>query len=246
MQTIFPLVMAETQPAVPSSGGTVVALVLLALGAYLIGSIPFGFLVARAKGVDIRTVGSRNIGATNVFRTLGKGPGILTFVLDVLKGYLPAALLPCLVLHLVPDLGWSEANLRLLGGLMAVVGHTRSVFLGFKGGKGVATSAGMLIGIAPGAVGIAFASWVVAFLVTRYVSVASILAAAVLGVLMWLSPFFVNLPTAVLLTLLALSVILRHHANIKRLLQGTESRFAFTKAQREAQRSASGKGKARS
>lgn len=230
-----------------SSNGThtAIAMVAVAVAAYLIGSIPFGFLVAKSKGVDIRTVGSRNIGATNVFRTLGKGPGILTFLLDVLKGYVSAALLPLLAAHLVPGMECDPANIRLIGGLFAVLGHTWSVFLGFKGGKGVATSAGMLIGIAPAAVAIAFGGWVVVFLLSRYVSAASILAAALLATLMWLPAFYVNALTATLLTCLALTVIIRHHANIGRLLKGTESRFALTKSQREAQKAQAGKNQVR-
>ena len=209
-------------------------MVLIAITAYLIGSVPFGYLVAKAKGIDIRQVGSHNIGATNVFRTIGKGPGILTFLLDVLKGYVCVAFIPLLVIQFVSCDGLDHANLRLVGGLMAVIGHTWSIFLGFKGGKGVATSAGMLIGISPGAVGIALAGWIIVFLLSRYVSVASILAAILLAILIWFEPFFVNLPTASLLTLLAAMVIIRHHANIGRLCHGTESRFAFTQAQRIA------------
>lgn len=207
--------------------------ILIAIVSYLLGSIPFGFLVAKAKGVDIRKVGSCNIGATNVFRTLGKGPGILTFVLDALKGFVSAFWIPALAVMLCG--GEVNSNMKLLGGLIAVVGHTWPLFLGFKGGKGVATSAGMLLGIVPAAVGIAFAAWVLFFLLTRYVSVASIVAAIILGSLVWIPKFYIGLPSAILLSLLALAVVLRHRSNMARLAKGRESRFSFTKAQRAAE-----------
>lgn len=211
------------------------AYILIAAASYLLGSIPFGFLVAKAKGVDIRKVGSCNIGATNVFRTLGKGPGILTFVLDALKGFVSTFWIPALAVMLCG--GEVNSNMKLLGGLIAVVGHTWPLFLGFKGGKGVATSAGMLLGIVPAAVGIAFAAWVLFFLLTRYVSVASIVAAIVLGSLVWIPKFYIDigLPSAILLSLLALAVVLRHRSNMARLAKGRESRFSFTKAQRAAE-----------
>lgn len=206
------------------------SIAIVAVVAYLAGSIPFGFLVARAKGIDIRTVGSRNIGATNVFRVLGRGPGVLTFLLDVLKGYVSAALLPAAAAAIAGAPPCSPSHFRLLGGVFAVLGHSWPVFLGFKGGKGVATSAGMLLGVAPGAVGLAFAAWIAVFLVSRYVSVASIAAAAVLAALTWAPRFRADALTSSLLSLLALAVIVRHRANIRRLLDGTESRFAPARA----------------
>lgn len=206
----------------------------VAVAAYLLGAIPFGFVVARSRGVDIRTVGSKNIGATNVFRSVGKPWGILTFILDLAKGFAGAALVPWLAMRLFGEDGASVApQLKLLGGIAAVIGHTWPVFLGFKGGKGVATSAGMLLAIAPAAVGIAFAAWVVVMLLSRYVSLSSIAAAAVLGVLVWFPRFCDYRLSAYILTALALVVIIRHHANIGRLLKGTESRFSFTKRQKE-------------
>lgn len=209
------------------------AYILIAAASYLLGSIPFGFLVAKTKSVDIRKVGSCNIGATNVFRTLGKGPGILTFVLDALKGFVSAFWIPSLAVMILG--GEVSANMKLLGGLCAVVGHTWPLFLGFKGGKGVATSAGMLLGIVPSAVGIAFAVWVLFFLLTRYVSVASIAAAIALGSLVWIPRFYIGLPSAILLSLLAIAVVLRHRSNICRLAKGRESRFSFTKKQKVAE-----------
>lgn len=200
---------------------------LIGVGAYLIGAIPFGLLIARSRGIDIRSVGSRNIGATNVFRCVGKSWGIATFILDMGKGWCGAVAIPALVAWL-PGVPSPEAiEWRLLGGVCAVIGHTWPVFAGFKGGKGVATSAGMLIGVAPAAAGLALALWLVVFIVSGIVSLASILAAAVLGVAIWFPPFCPAegplLPAV--MSLLALLVIVRHRANIRRLLNGTESRL---------------------
>ncbi len=204
-------------------------LLLAALAAYLLGSIPFGYLIARAKGVDIRTVGSHNIGATNVFRTLGKGPGLLTFALDFLKGFCAAFFVPRL-LHLAFG-GEASVVECLVAGAFAMVGHTWPLFLGFRGGKGVATGAGMLFAIAPAPAAIALATWIVVFVATRYVSVGSIVAALALAALVWVPRFRPGEHPAIpaVLTVLALLVVARHHANIGRLLKGTESRFSFSR-----------------
>ena len=118
------------------------------LAAYLLGAIPFGLLIARWRGVDIRAVGSRNIGATNVFRSVGKGWGIATFILDMGKGWCGAVAIPALAARLLDAPPQAPDAWRLLGGICAVVGHTWPVYLRFKGGKGVATSAGVLLGAA--------------------------------------------------------------------------------------------------
>jgi len=151
---------------------------LCGIAAYLVGSLPFGFLLARTKGVDIRRLGSGNIGATNVFRTVSKPLGLLAFLLDFAKGLCGVLLLPWLTGQLLgqPELAGSRA-LALFGGIMTVVGHNWTCFLGFKGGKGVATSAGMLLALTPPAVGVGLALWLVTFFTTRYVSLASIAAA---------------------------------------------------------------------
>ena len=199
---------------------------------YLLGAIPNGFLIARAKGIDIRTVGSGNIGATNVYRSVSKSLGILTFVLDAVKGAVPALVFPHLVSTLAnvmtPD--W----LPLLFGGLAIAGHTWPVYLGFKGGKGVATSAGALIGIAPAAMGIGVLCWLVALITTRFLSVASIVAAVSVPAAGWwlYSSRGVTLPVA--LTLLGALIIWRHKGNIKRLMSGTESRFEFKKKTSQA------------
>jgi glycerol-3-phosphate acyltransferase PlsY len=199
-----------------------------ALAAYLIGAIPFGFLVARMRGIDIRTVGSRNIGATNVFRSVGKGWGILTLLLDLAKGWVGAAIVPLLAAGLFPA-NEAVAELRLCGGVCAVIGHTWPVYLGFRGGKGVATSAGMLLGVAPQAAGVALAGWIITFLLGRYVSLASMTAALILGVAIWLEPFrpVGGWLTPVVLTLIAVLIIVRHRSNLARLRAGTETRLSL-------------------
>ena len=197
--------------------------------AYLMGSIPFGLIIGLARGIDVRTVGSKNIGATNVLRTVGRPWGILAFALDFGKGGAGAVLAPLLANAVcggapAPDIA------ALAGGLAAVAGHTWPVWLRFRGGKGVATSAGMLVAIAPAAVGIAFAVWLVVLIASRYVSLASISAAAALAVAIWLrashsAPHWWLVPA--LVTALAVLVIARHHTNIARLMSGTENRFSW-------------------
>lgn len=191
--------------------------------AYLLGAVPFGLLIGKLKGIDIRQHGSGNIGATNVLRVLGKPLGITTFILDALKGFVPSFVFPLLVQGAL-----DPGVLSVLGGAAAILGHNFPVFLGFKGGKGVATSAGVLIGIAPLAALIGLGAWAVLFFSFRYVSLASILAAAVVGIGgWWIYPGNRLLPAV--LSVLSTLVILRHRANITRLLNGTESRFVKKK-----------------
>ena len=190
--------------------------IVLSMGAYLLGAVPFGLLVAKSRGVDIRTQGSGNIGATNVLRVIGKGWGIFTFVLDALKGFVPAFVFPRLV-GLNPEWG-------VLFGIVAILGHSFPVYLNFKGGKGVATSAGMLLGVAPMAVLVGFVCWVLCMVFSRIVSLSSIVAAIAVAVAVWVldpNALVVN----VALTILAALVIWLHRANIGRLLNGTENRF---------------------
>jgi len=196
----------------------------LGFGAYLIGAIPFGLLIARLKGVDIRKVGSGNIGATNVMRSVGKPWGIATFACDALKGYLPAALFPALGATLSP--GFDSPELAsVVSGVCAILGHNFPVYLAFKGGKGVATSAGALIGIAPLGVAIGLAVWAVFFFAFRYVSLASIVAALSIIATAWIVYRAGGLLIPVTLSILGALVIYRHKANIARLLAGTEHRF---------------------
>lgn len=194
------------------------------LGAYLVGGIPFGFIIGRMRGVDVRTVGSKNIGATNVFRTVGKKWGLLAFLCDVLKGLLPTLAAKCWAADL-----WT--CLPLLVGVTSVVGHMLTPYMKFKGGKGVATAFGMLIGLVPALVGVAFALFVVVFASFNYISLASCSAAAFLAVTVWLPILgtrgYADLPQCVLVTVIALFVIWKHRSNIARLLSGTENKIYF-------------------
>lgn len=186
---------------------------------YLLGSLPFGWLVARAKGVDIFKEGSGNPGATNVKRVLGAKAGNTVLVLDILKGAAATAW-PLLPMLEAPR----PMVLQLIGVAAAVIGHSFSIFTKFRGGKGVATAAGGLFVLMPAACGIAAATWGIVFLAFRYVSLASILAAVAVITASWLLKYHVAI--SVIASVLGGFVILRHHENIKRLLNGTESKFA--------------------
>jgi acyl phosphate:glycerol-3-phosphate acyltransferase len=207
----------------------VAAYVFTAIVAYLLGSIPTGFLVAKAKGVDIRTVGSGNIGATNVFRSVGKPAGIFVLVFDGLKGYTACAWLPDLVRYFAPGYGISVATgsfydiLRIIGGISALLGHNYTCWLKFKGGKGIATSAGVLAALVPWAFIIILAVWIVVFAVSRYVSLASIAASVTLP----FAAYFTGSSLAIvgITAGMAVLAVYKHRANIQRLLAGTESRF---------------------
>jgi len=198
---------------------------------YLSGSIPFGYILVRIfQGIDVRSIGSGNIGATNVARTGGKGLAMATLLLDVFKGWLPVFL----VLHLPGIPASSDTQLHTLAAfsaLMAVLGHMFPVWLGFKGGKGVATGLGVFLALAPLAVLIAVVLFAVIVAFTRYVSLGSILAAATFPVaLWWLERDLFPAPALAMCVAVALLVIIRHHQNIGRLLKGTESRFGARKA----------------
>jgi len=195
---------------------------LLILAAYLLGAIPNGLLIARLKGIDLQKVGSGNIGATNVFRCVGKGWGIAAFVLDAVKGFVPAFCFPMLLVE-APD--W----LGLACGLAAVAGHNWPVWLKFKGGKGVSTSAGMLLGIAPAAAGIGFAVFALAVALTRFVSLGSILAAIAVPAAYLAMHGTDNPPLAGALVLMGALVVVKHRSNIRRLLAGTEPRIVGKK-----------------
>ena len=203
-------------------------IVFLTIVSYLLGAVPFGLLVAKMHGVDIRSKGSGNIGATNVFRVIGKGWGIFTLVLDALKGFIPAFVFPMISSRLLTqasDAGNLGAEWGVLFGVAAIIGHTFPVYLKFKGGKGVATSAGMLLGVAPLAVGIGFVCWVICMVLSRYVSLSSIIAAIAVAVTVWVDPRQESIVIRVSLTIMAGLIVWLHRANIKRLLNGTENRF---------------------
>jgi acyl phosphate:glycerol-3-phosphate acyltransferase len=189
-------------------------LVLLLAGAYLLGSIPTGLLLGKAYGIDVRKEGSGNIGATNLYRTVGRKVGVMTLVGDCLKGLLPV--LAVKYSALPPEYAaWV--------GLAAFCGHVFSVFLRFRGGKGVATALGVFLALSPLAVAAALGVFIVLMLVWRYVSLGSVAAAGVMPLAVWLLGGGRSL--IVVTTLIAVVVIIRHIENIKRLVSGTENRF---------------------
>src|SRR5882757_2712896 len=178
---------------------------------YLLGSLPFGYLVARAHGVDIFKAGSGNPGATNVKRVLGAKAGNTVFALDAVKGMVAAAW------PMLPFVDAADVRMMgLVGVIAAVLGHSFSMFTRFKGGKGVATAAGGLVVLIPVACLIGGAVWVLTFFITRYVSLGSVLAALAVPGASWLlnNPLSLN----VVATALGLFVVIRHRENIKRLL----------------------------
>jgi glycerol-3-phosphate acyltransferase PlsY len=205
------------------------AFLWIAIAAYLLGSIPVGYLLVRIfRRQDIRTVGSGNIGATNVLRSEGKALGAATFLLDVCKGALAvqlAAMIAGSVLPTVP-----QRNVEALAALFAVFGHMFPVWLHFRGGKGVATGFGVFLVAAPWAALSAITVFAIVCALTRYVSLGSILGAASFPVFAWFMVkgerpvFFIAVQAAV-----ALLIIVKHHPNIRRLLAGNEHRFGATK-----------------
>jgi glycerol-3-phosphate acyltransferase PlsY len=201
------------------------AILLIAVAAYLFGSIPTGYLLVRLfRHEDIRTFGSGNIGATNVLRSGGKGLGAATFFIDILKGSAAVWLGALAATHFMP--GSNPRNIEALAALCAVIGHMFPIWLRFHGGKGVATGFGVFLVAAPlgalSAIGVFF----IVLAITRYVSVGSILGAASFPVFAWFfvhgdrPPFFIAVQCAV-----SLLIILKHHQNIRRLFSGEESRF---------------------
>lgn len=211
---------------------------LIALGAYLVGSFPAGYLAGRCCGIDIRLHGSGNIGATNVIRVLNKKWGYSVFAIDFLKGWLPVFIATL----------WSNAvgidphsAPGAVAALAALLGHSFPLWLHFRGGKGISTSAGIIVGMFPGSFLFCIGSWFLVFMTTRYVSLASITAAIMLPLTVilfyWSSHFFPGWPLwlagdwlSVMVSLLMGGLVVwLHRTNIKRLLAGTESRFASKK-----------------
>ncbi|MFT3992072.1 MAG: glycerol-3-phosphate 1-O-acyltransferase PlsY [Luteolibacter sp.] len=224
---------------------------LCPLIAFLLGSIPFGLLIAKSKGINIREHGSGNIGATNVLRIVGKKYGITCLILDALKGFIPVLLALNLIqiagkaplmqfsflndfaLHLSSADRFTGQLVHVLTALAAILGHNYSPWVGFKGGKGIATSAGVLIALMPVGVVILLIVWLVLFFSTRYVAIASIGAAAALPfVTLWgswshgyLQNGTWNKPLFVFTVIIAILAIWKHRSNLQRLLAGTEHRF---------------------
>ena len=190
---------------------------VVAIAAFLVGSFPTGYLVARAYGVDIRQVGSGNIGATNVLRSVNRWAGRGVFVVDMLKGFLPPLLAPVLLPQ--PD----HSVTQVIACFFAILGHNYTPWLGFRGGKGVATAAGGFLAICCPALLVAAAVWLAVFFLSHYVSLASIVAVAALPFLVF--GFSNNWIFTAFATLVAVVTILRHKPNIQRLLAGTEHKF---------------------
>jgi glycerol-3-phosphate acyltransferase PlsY len=222
----------------------VLAYIIVAVAAYLLGSIPTGYLVAKAKGIDIRSVGSGNIGATNAMRVLGKPAGIFVMIVDVAKGwyacYLGMIIYAFISLHYESRIIRTNADVEfvsnlvshyhqdlqhtmLVAGIFAVLGHNYTCWLKFKGGKGIATMAGVYLSLAPVALCIALAVFILSVVITRYVSIGSILAAAVLPVAVWFTNE--NMVLRIVTIALCALAIFKHKSNIKRIMAGTESRF---------------------
>ncbi len=202
---------------------------LLILGAYLLGAVPFGLLIGRARGVDVRTQGSRNIGATNVGRVLGRKWGYLCLLLDILKGFAPA--LAATMWLPGAELDAKRQLLLVTVASAAVLGHVFPVYLGFRGGKGVATTVGVALGIWPYytvAMGIALAAYALVRFTTGLVSVGSLTLAvafplALFGYARWTGVSLTTLwPLQAVAALLGLVIILRHRENIRRLWRGRE------------------------
>lgn len=212
----------------------VLLLVVCPLCAYVIGATPFGFLIARAKGIDLRRHGSGNVGATNVGRVIGRKWGYLCFLLDVGKGFLPVLAVGLYLRSRGIEMSSGGQAAWLLTALGAVLGHVFTFWLGFKGGKGVATSLGVVLGVWPyftvAGAG-ALAVWIVTVLLTRYVSVASIAAAAAFPLLFILATRLAGWPLGQLTPLLGFAslvatlVIVRHRSNLSRLIAGTEHKI---------------------
>lgn len=205
----------------------VVSYIVTALVAYLLGSIPTGYLVAKGRGLDIRTVGSGNIGATNVFRILGRPAGIFVLAVDALKGFVSCYYVGRLVYRVLVGPLEEEAPvhdyLEIMGGLLAILGHNYTCWLKFKGGKGIATSAGVVLALLPAALAVSLGVWLMTFAVSRYVSVASIAGAFVLPFAAW---WLVRSPRLVVAAaVIGVLAIYKHRSNIQRLMNGTENRF---------------------
>ena len=191
---------------------------------YLLGSIPFGVIIAKKNGVDIFSVGSGNPGATNVLRTIGKPAGYAVFILDFLKGLLATTW------FLFPMVSFSgDASLGLWGLPGAVLGHTYPIFSGFRGGKGVASTMGGLLGVMPGCLIIGLVTWLIIFFSTRYVALASIGFGSSLPVCALVNVWMSDQPSAsgkVVLALVVMAwIVWRHRSNISQLRQGTVNRF---------------------
>ncbi len=193
------------------------------VAAYLIGSIPTSYLFGKAKGIDLRKQGSGNVGATNALRVLGPKIGIITLIIDIAKGFLPV--------HICRLILPASSDIFLIAvGISAISGHIFTIFLKFKGGKGVATSAGVFLALDPIATGITFAVFVIIVVVSRYVSLGSIIGVLVLvtvELITNLNNSFQHMAILILSVVIGIFIIIRHRSNIGRLVRGEENKISF-------------------
>lgn len=206
---------------------SILGYIVISIAAYLLGSIPTGFLVARARGVDIRAVGSGNIGAANTFRSVGKIAGLLVLFVDALKGFVAVEACGWLLKWRGITGDHVELHCGIVAGIFAVLGHNYTCWLGFKGGKGVATSAGVYLALAPAALGIAVAAFVLTVAITRWTSLGSLLSSVVLTVAVWFRE--PDLALRMVTIVFCVLTIWKHRTNIQRLIAGTENRIEFKK-----------------
>lgn len=203
----------------------IVGYILTAVLGYFLGSIPSGFIMAKTRGIDIRAIGSGNIGATNVFRALGTPAGVIVLLADAFKGWAAVAIIANLVCNWAYPTAGAQARewFHIVAGLAAVLGHNYTCWLNFKGGKGIATSAGVLVALVPWALLIILGVWIIVFALSRYVSLASIAASAALPLATWLTGCSSTL--IIITSAMTLLAIYKHKSNIQRLRRGTENRI---------------------
>ncbi|PIV53321.1 MAG: acyl-phosphate glycerol 3-phosphate acyltransferase [Elusimicrobia bacterium CG02_land_8_20_14_3_00_37_13] len=191
-------------------------IIFFLVGSYLIGSIPFAYIITKtARGIDIRNFGSGNPGATNVFRVAGKTYGIITLMFDFLKGLITVSVTKLFY----PDL----ISISIICGLLSIIGHNWPVWLKFRGGKGFATSLGVLLGLIPLVTFFGLITFVIIFILTKYVSLSSVLSSIVVIAMCWIKRE--QLILCLFVSLTGLMIIIRHRPNIVRLLKGTESKL---------------------
>ncbi|NPA16913.1 glycerol-3-phosphate 1-O-acyltransferase PlsY [Persephonella sp.] len=186
------------------------------IATYLVASIPFGYIIGKLFGKDVTREGSGNIGATNVARTIGKKAGIAVLILDMLKGFIPV--------YYAKELFWDYKFVALVA-ITAVIGHCFSIFMKFRGGKGVATGIGVLLALSPQTAGIVILLWIGIFLTSGYVSLASIISASLSWVIMlYIDGNFYYTSAALIASII---IVMKHSSNIERLIKGTENRFIY-------------------
>jgi acyl phosphate:glycerol-3-phosphate acyltransferase len=204
-----------------------ISIILIIILSYLIGSFPTGFVFAKVlKGVDIRTIGSKSTGATNTSRLLGTKIAVIVLIIDLLKGLIATILISRINLgDLAIQLDW----LQILAGVCAILGHIFPVWIGFKGGKGVGTGAGMLLGLMPLELLLGFTLFIIVVALTRYISLGSILIALFVFVALLVESLYLKYPIPVshfvISTVFLLGILITHRGNIKRLLKGQENKF---------------------